>query len=278
MEPIVYRSNAAFPNVCTHRGAVLLERPSPSLRCPYHGRQYGSDGTLRIAPGCPTLPRGEDLPLVAVETLGPWTFARITGERPLPNPARWLSGLPLETLRRDPTGDRVYTIEAHWALWVENYLEGLHVPFVHPGLRATLDLGGYRTKVEDQVIIQVGVSKDPPFLNLPEGHPAGDRVGGLYLYLFPCTALNVYAWGVSVNVIEPVSATRTNIHYERWTWREVEGGPGGALDDVEQEDDAIVERVARGIAALNARGGKLGSYVPGWEDGARAFHGWLAGL
>ncbi|TMH07471.1 MAG: hypothetical protein E6H79_04690, partial [Betaproteobacteria bacterium] len=32
----------------------------------------------------------------------------------------------------------------NWALYVENYLEGLHIPFVHPGLTKTLDLGNYR--------------------------------------------------------------------------------------------------------------------------------------
>ena len=40
----------------------------------------------------------------------------------------------------DPSRSRDYTVEAHWALYVENYLEGLHIPFVHPGLMQALDL------------------------------------------------------------------------------------------------------------------------------------------
>lgn len=304
MEGVLLNGDRAYANVCTHRGAVLLEPGSSpeadalassqnprfkrSITCPYHGRRFGPDGRLKVAPGCPVLPIGEDLAPLAVTELGPWTFARLAGlplpalgePRPgnpaLPDVTRWVAGVPLDTLSF--VSQSTYTVRAHWALWVENYLEGLHVPFVHRALARTLDLARYRTLVEDRVVVQIGASTNGPFVPLPAGHPAGVDVAGLYLYLFPCTALNIYAWGVSVNVVEPISAGETRIHYERWAWPEsgdAPGGPGGALDDVELEDDAIVERVARGVDSLIARGGALGSYAPGWEDGTRAFHAWL---
>lgn len=334
MEGVLVNGDRAYPNVCTHRGAVLLE-PSPapdadaptssknsrlktSITCPYHGRQFGPDGRLKVAPGCPEVPAGEDLEPLAITKLGPWSFGRFTapptagplaagplaagllaGGGALPDVSRWVDGLPLDALRF--AGRSSYTVRAHWALWVENYLEGLHVPFVHRALARTLDLGRYRTVVEDRVVVQIGPAATGPYVPLPAGHPAGIDVAGLYLYLYPCTALNIYAWGVSVNVVEPISAKETRIHYERWQWppahgaaqgdvpehrlggqaralgaqADAQGGPGGALDQVELEDDAIVERVARGVDALIARGGRLGSYAPGWEDGTRAFHTWL---
>ena len=280
MDRVLLSEGKAYPNVCTHRAATLLDAPSSTLRCPYHGRQFGPGGALKVAPGCPTLPTGENLEPIATLAVGPWTFARYAGSRDFPDLSRWLQGVPLAGLERDPNGDRVYTINAHWALWVENYLEGLHVPFVHPGLRGALDLGAYRTEIEDRVVVQIGVARQEPYVPLPAGHVAGTNVGGLYLYIYPCTALNIYAWGVSVNAIEPVSATETRIHYQRWVWPDTPvevqtTGAGGALDDVEQEDDAIVERVARGVAKVAAHQGRLGSYVPGWEDGAQAFHRWL---
>ena len=280
MDRVLLSEGRAYPNVCTHRAATLLDAPSSTLRCPYHGRQFGPGGLLRVAPGCPAVPYGEDLEPLATHPLGPWTFVRSSGHRPFPQLSRWLDGIPLETLRRDPTGDRVYTIKAHWALWVENYLEGLHVPFVHPGLRSALDLSAYRSEIDDRVVVQIGVARQEPYVPLPSGHPAGAQVGGLYLYVYPCTALNIYAWGVSVNAIEPVSATETRIHYQRWVWPgtppEVQtAGAGGALEDVELEDDDIVERVACGVAQAAAHTGRLGAYVPGWEDGAQAFHQWL---
>jgi hypothetical protein len=62
--------------------------------------------------------------------------------RPREELRRWLGDawarlamLPLDKLLYDPSGAKSFTVKAHWALYVENYLEGLHVPFVHPGLR-----------------------------------------------------------------------------------------------------------------------------------------------
>lgn len=225
---------------------------------------------------------GEDLPAFAREDLGPFKFVRARGDRAFPTAARWLDGLPMHALRF--VDRKVYPVGAHWALWVENYLEGLHVPFVHPGLRASLDLAGYITIIEDDLVIQIAPGRTGGRVPLPAAHPAraanGQDVAGLYLFLFPCTALNLYDWGVSVNSVEPVSATSTRIHYERWEWAHTATtgvGPGDALDDVELEDDAIVERVQAGVTALLATGGALGSYAPA-EAGARAFHRWLAEL
>ena len=277
MQPILLRGAEAFSNVCTHRAAILVEAgPTAQLQCPYHGRRFGPDGRLTHAPGCPSLPRHEDLPRLAHARLGPWRMVRAAGGAALPATAHWTDGLPLDRLQF--VGSTLYEVRAHWALWVENYLEGLHVPWVHPALRSTLDLGGYETRAEDRLGVQMGRVKEGPELPLAPTHPAGQRVGGLYLYLFPCTTLNFYAWGASVNVVEPLSAGLTRVHYAKWSWAAdpAPGGPGGALDEVEREDDAIVERVARGVAALADRGGLLGSYVPGWEDGTRAFHNWLA--
>ena len=38
--------------------------------------------------------------------------------------AERLHGVPLATFRHDPVQDRDYSVHAHWALYVENYLEG----------------------------------------------------------------------------------------------------------------------------------------------------------
>ena len=37
-----------------------------------------------------------------------------------------------------------YMVNAHWALYCENYLEGFHIPFVHAGLNAVIDFGNYQ--------------------------------------------------------------------------------------------------------------------------------------
>jgi hypothetical protein len=47
--------------------------------------------------------------------------------------------LPIDKLIFDAARSNDYYIKANWALYCENYLEGFHIPFVHPGLNAFLD-------------------------------------------------------------------------------------------------------------------------------------------
>ena len=37
-----------------------------------------------------------------------------------------------------------YTIDANWALYCDNYLEGFHIPFIHEDLNNILDYKNYR--------------------------------------------------------------------------------------------------------------------------------------
>ena len=274
----------AYSNVCTHRGAVLVEAPGclTSLRCPYHGRRFGLDGRLRHAPEferCPEV-AGEHLPEVAVGVWGPFVFVALDPAVPFetlfaPIEAR-CGFLATAALTRDPAGEAVYEVEGSWALWCENYLEGLHVPWVHPGLAASLDWRRYHTEVAPWSVIQIGVGAGG--VALPPGHPdTGREVAAFYFHLLPLTTLNFYPWGLSVNVVEPAGPTRTRIRYQTWVRHpERRGtGAGGALDEVEREDDAIVARVQRGVRARLYRGGR---YAPGWEDGVRHFHRLLADL
>ena len=46
-----------------------------------------------------------------------------------------------ESLNKD------FIVNAHWALYCDNYLEGFHVPFVHNDLDAVLDYGSYKTEI-----------------------------------------------------------------------------------------------------------------------------------
>ena len=47
---------------------------------------------------------------------------------------RRIGWLPLEEFVFEPSLSRDYLVQAHWALYCENYLEGFHIPFVHADL------------------------------------------------------------------------------------------------------------------------------------------------
>lgn len=258
----------AFSAVCTHRAAVL-EAHRDGARCPYHGRRFAPGGRCVAAPGFDHPTPADDLPPVPLATLGPLIFVAIAPAMPFDAlfPHGRLAWLPPLPPQPDPAGEAEYTLDAHFLLYVENYLEGLHVPFVHPGLAAALDLRDYRVEPAGWSSLQVGVPRDGgPVLHAPDG-----PIAAAWVSLFPTTMLNHYPWGLSVNVVEPLGPGRTRVRYRRWVRdpARLTQGAGGALDQVEREDDTIVERVHRGAQARLARPGR---HAPKWEDALAHFH------
>ncbi len=263
---------SCLSNVCSHRAAEVVLEPGivSQLRCPYHGRCFGLDGRLRSAPGFAD-PSG-DLEPVQLARLGPFLFAALEATQPFPSLDPRLVPLPWDELRLDASLSSSWSVRAHWALYVENYLEGLHIPFVHPGLSGALDWKRYRYEEFDGGSLQVGIAAP--------GEPAfagEERVAGWYLWLFPTTMLNIYPWGVSLNRVLPVSSELTRIEFEAWQWNpSLSGvGAGSGLDVVEREDEVVVESVARGLRSLRAR---RSEYSPEHERGLQHFHSQLREL
>jgi len=192
--------------------------------------------------------------------------------------AKRLSGqLPFGDLSYDATGAREYLVNANWALYVDNYLEGFHIPYVHNSLAATLDYGAYTVELERYAVLQLGVAKPgEPSFALPPAHPDAKRnIAAYYYWLFPTTMFNVYPWGISVNVVTPLAVDKTKVTFLPFVWDETKRdlGAGGGLDRVEREDEAIVEAVQRGV---RSRLYDRGRYSPARETGVHHFHRLLA--
>ena len=83
--------------------------------------------------------------------------------------------------------------------------------------------------------------------------------------------LNFYPWGLSVNLVQPVGMARTRVQFRSFVRdRSLLGqGAGGALDEVELEDEAVVQTVQRG---LRSRFYSKGRYSPTREQGVHHFH------
>ena len=292
-EPLILTRDEAgslgcISNVCTHRGMeIVCEAGSVKrLRCPYHGRRFHLDGTLESAPGfegAENFPRATDnLHRVNLAPWGPMAFVSLNPLVPfqdwVSSLTDWLAFLPLDELTPDPGATRRFDVAANWKLYLDNYLEGFHIPTVHKGLAKTLDLAGYRVELLRGGSVQIGIaSGDGPVLPLGPDHPlAGQKVGALYFHLFPNTLLNVYPWGLSVNHVNPVGPMETEVIFERYVWRPalLGQGAGGDLDLVEMEDEAVVEATQRG---LRSRLYERGRYAPKHEAAVHHFHRlWVA--
>lgn len=286
-EPLLLTHDGAelrcISNVCTHRGKVLVERPGKanSIRCGYHGRRFALSGSVTAAPGfehvegfpCPA----DHLQAVPFSQWQRFLFASLDPAHSLdallePLRAR-IGGLMPEAMQFDPERSRQYDVDANWALYVDNYLEGFHIPFVHPSLNQVLEFDAYRTETFALGSVQIGIAADDESaFALPKSHPDhGQRVAAYYFWLYPGTMFNVYPWGLSVNVIQPQGPHRTRVVYLRYVWDEskLDQGAGAGLDEVEYEDEIVVASCARGT---RSRLYDRGRYAPDREVGVHHFH------
>lgn len=148
----------AFYNVCRHRGGplVLEDGCAKMLQCKYHGWTYALDGMLR---GVPDFDRVElfdkkDYGLVPVH-LAEWEgLLFVALDQPEVTLEEVFSGV-CERIRSVELGSLkfykriVYEVKANWKTYVDNYLEGYHVPIVHPELMKIYDFNKYRTDTMD---------------------------------------------------------------------------------------------------------------------------------
>ena len=270
-------------NVCTHRGKIIVEKPGRArqLTCGYHGRCFGLDGSFRKMP---EFQQAENFPTEAdnlshinlAEWLGLYfvslspfaDFDLIT--RPIRERIAWL---PLDTLEFTEEGSVDYEVKAHWALYCDNYLEGFHVPFVHPGLNEALDFGNYDYELFPYCNLQVGIAKEEePSFDIPEGYPDhGRRIYAYYFWLFPNLMFNFYPWGLSLNVVEPLGPARTRVRFRTYAFRgHAHLRTANRIDQTELEDEAVVESVQQGIRSRYYRQGR---FSPAMEKGVHHFHG-----
>lgn len=270
-------------NVCTHRGNILVDKPCSvhQLTCRYHGRRFQLDGTFSFMPEfkeVENFPAQRDhLTSLPLFQWGKWLFTSLgihADHTPyLGDMINRLSWLPLQDFHYRPDLSRDYTVEANWALYCENYLEGFHIPFVHAGLNAVIDYGTYTTELFRYSNLQLGLAKEGELaFDLPPGSPDfGKRVGGYYFWIFPNMMFNFYPWGLSINIVKPVGVSKTIVSFLTYVWDEskMEQGAGADLYSVEMEDEEVVQSVQKGI---RSRFYTHGRYSVTREQGTHHFH------
>lgn len=271
-------------NVCTHRGFTVAEHGGcvRHLRCRYHGRRFGLDGSFSSMPECEDavdFPSESDhLPKLPLEGWGPFLFTSIdpahSFQAVFGDMMQRLAWLPLDEFKFDPVSSRDYLVRANWALYCDNYLEGFHIPFVHASLDQLLDYGSYETELFAHSNLQLGVASDAAdTFDLPASSPdAGRSIAAYYYWIFPNLMFNFYPWGVSVNVVQPLAVDRTKVSFLSWIWKPdlfEQAGATAGLDRVEREDEAVVEGVQLGV---RSRLYDRGRYSPKREQGVHHFH------
>ena len=281
-----------FYNVCLHRAGPVATGCGRrnTLQCRYHGWTYGLDGRLLRAPEMEGVQhfQPEDMHLVpiAVATWGPLVFANLDGKAPPLHdvlediPAR-VSGFRCEQMRY--VMRKEWEIACNWKVYVDNYLEGYHLPVVHPGLHKELDYDNYSVEPRRYFSIQHAPLRPVHAGNAGERRydPAKSEDGAaLYVWLFPNVMLNVYLGQMQTNVVIPVSHDRCRVVFEWYA----EHPPSDAAtderwtallqfsDEIQDEDITICETVQRN---LRSRIYDRGRYSAKRETGVHHFHSLL---
>ena len=286
-EPLLLARDAAgalrcMSNVCTHRGNLLVRSASraSAIRCGYHSRRFDLTGRMTFMPefdGAKAFPSAaDDLVQVPFATCAGHGFASLDPAASFDDffgdvVAR-MRPLPVAGFVHAPERSRDYVVHAHWALYVENYLEGLHIPFVHAGLAAVVDHATYTTELFRYAALQVARARNgEAAFDAGNRELSGEPIAAYYWWLFPNLMLNFYPWGLSVNLVLPEAIDRTRIAFRSYVHdaSKLDDGAGGSLDRVEAEDEAIVEAVQRGVRSRFYRGGR---YSPSREQGVHHFH------
>ena len=264
---------AASPTCARIARNLLVDAPcrAADIRCGYHSRRFDLAGRMTFMPefadarDFPTA--DDDLPQVPFARVGRArlrrAFARSRRSQAFVDDmiARDRDRCPA-AYAHDPARDRDYEIAAHWALYVENYLEGFHIPVRARGPRR-------RRSIARRYTTELFALREPAAGRWPAtGEPAFERNAASRRattgWIFPNLMLNFYPWGLSVNLVEPQSPVARRVRFRSYV-RDAAlrgGGAGGALDRVEQEDEAIVEAVRAACARASIAGAAAAVITP----------------
>ena len=292
-EPIVaVRGNdgvlRAFYNVCRHHAAAVVTEPcgqASLLHCPYHGWNYGLDGSLKGMPefdGVQNFERKDNgLVPVRVDTWEQFVFVNLSASAPplqtfLGRLATRAAPLGLRKLQYFTT--RTYDIHCNWKVFVDNYLDGgYHVPHLHKDLNSVLDYKQYTIENEDCYCLQ----SSP--LVISEAHAAtvntrkGDRAW--YFWQYPNFMLNFYEGYLDTNLVIPLDVDHCRVIFDFYfgdlseasrAYNEQSVAVGNQVQD---EDLGICEAVQRGLKSRAYGAGRLSVRR---EAGEHLFHRLLA--
>jgi choline monooxygenase len=252
----------AFHNVCRHRAGPLATRNgrgAGALRCRYHGWTYSLEGQLRAAPemaearefdvGSVRLTEvrvreWHGLVFVALSESAPKFDAVFGGIAERIRPVD-IAGMSFQ--RRIE-----YLVDCNWKAYVDNFLEGYHLPHVHPGLSRILDYRAYVTELFDWYSLQHSPMRDGE-----EIYGTGDA---WYFFVYPNTMLNIMPGRLQTNRVVPLGLGRCRVEFDYYYSPEGTARSGrdqSFSDEIQREDTAICEAVQRGLVSGSYVGGRL---------------------
>jgi choline monooxygenase len=244
-----------LPNRCSHQWHPLVMHPrtTPQLICPVHGRTFGLDGKCTShhgAESCPGFPTEHDhLKPYLAKAIGKLVFMRArhhaldaTSTPPLRDRvARDIHAYAHGTL--EFLSERV--LPGNWKLHVGNYLDASHIQRVHhESLYRKIDMRGYTVQKTEAGILQTAQARIQSDAWLYRETP----IYAAWWFVFPNIAINLYAWGASLNIWYP--GETPNETRMIWFHLVTNSNHYGAVDQafqnaIDAEDVRLIQRIAQ---------------------------------
>lgn len=199
----------AFHNVCRHRAAVLVEDGAGRcdvLRCRYHGWAYDATGRPRQTPYFGDSPQFDKadygLYSARVDVWRGLVFFNLDPETPaLTERFGALVGAaasyPIEDHKF--AREEVFDMNCNWKTYTDNFVEGYHVPGIHPSFAAAIDFDRFMTIGRNRTVMMRAPQKD------------GSFHGGVWLWRYPNTTMSFFPEGMNMSRIVPLARNRTRL-------------------------------------------------------------------
>jgi choline monooxygenase len=278
----------AFYNVCRHHAAKVVTETcgiASLLHCPYHGWNYGLDGSLKGMPefdGVKNFERQQNgLVPVRAEIWEAFVFVNLDPQAE--SLTKFLGGLvakcePLGLSKLHYFASKTYDIACNWKVFVDNYLDGgYHVPHLHKGLSSVLDYKQYTIENEDRYCLQ----SSPMVASDADAATGATRKGdrAWYFWQYPNFMINCYAGYMDTNLVIPVDTDHCRVIFDFYfsdvseAARDYNEQSIAVGDRVQDEDLGICEDVQRGLKSRAYGAGRLSVRR---EAGEQLFHRLLA--
>ena len=274
-----------FYNVCRHRAGLPAEGCGSRklFRCGYHGWTYGLDGSLISATEIEGVEgfRSGEFSLVPVRTEEWFNLIFVNLNSDARSLRQSLGELPQQAEKFHFSGmklfeRRTYDMKCNWKTYVDNYLEGYHLPSVHPGLNRELDFKAYVVEPYERHVRQCSPIRgaQPGDTSPRRYREAREDLTTDYFWIFPNWMLNCYPDNVSLNIVVPLEPERSLAIFEWYLPEKDHGTPAAKAsvefsEQIQIEDVGICETVQKN---LRSRSYSRGRFSVKQEKGVHAFH------
>ncbi len=93
-------------------------------------------------------------------------------------------------------------MRSNWKTYTDNFVEGYHIPGIHPGFMKVIEFSEFETVAHNGMVRMTAPQKN------------GSIYGGKWLWMWPNWTLSVFPGGMNTSRINPLAVKPTELIYD----------------------------------------------------------------